>query len=184
MPADTCIQGAPQLRALSVLDSIVAESSSLPSTHLQEPVPQQTNCILGDSNSSPTDPHYKLRNRTSIEASSFHLPSNQRRTSDTRSKYGGIQVLGSVLGACTLGPASRFPDILSDGLSFSTFASQRHAVPLPAISSVHFKSNSSQHSQEKIAGYNGNTYTFRLNSLSFVPNIQIFILLYISLKNS
>ena len=70
------------------------------------------------------------------------------------------------------------------GLSFSTFASQRHAVPLPAISSVHFKSNSSQHSQEKIAGYNGNTYTFRLNSLSFVPNIQIFILLYISLKNS
>jgi len=114
MPADTCIQGAPQLRALSVLDSIVAESSSLPSTHLQEPVPQQTNCILGDSNSSPTDPHYKLRNRTCIEASSFHLPSNQRRTSDTRSKYGGIQVLGSVLGACTLGPASRFPDILSD----------------------------------------------------------------------
>jgi len=71
-----------------------------------------------------------------------------------------------------------------EGLSFSTFASQRHAVPLPAISSVHFKSNSSQHSQEKIAGYNGNTYTFRLNSLSFVPNIQIFILLYISLKNS
>ena len=45
--------------SLSVVDdSIVAESSSLPSTHLQEPVPQahnQTNCIFGDSNSSPTD---------------------------------------------------------------------------------------------------------------------------------
>ena len=123
----------------------------------------------------------------SLLPSDMNLIARKRDTTDTE-QSGSTSWKDAAATARAKGracvPRARAAASGSWGLSFSTFASQRHAVPLPAISSVHFKSNSSQHSQEKIAGYNGNTYTFRLNSLSFVPNIQIFILLYISLKNS